>query len=137
MIKVSLLVISLFFSFVAIADNKVSRSLAIEYLELSKIEQVINTTISQTEAQIFPGGDKGFNNMMVEAMGWDATKDQLINIIITIYTKEEIEASISFMKSPVGASATAKSEEFSKQFAILISTNMQEIMKKCCAQAKN
>jgi len=137
MYKLSFLLISLFLSINAFADERVTKDLAIEYLELSKIEQVIDTTINQTETQMFPDGDKGFNNMMVKAMGWDATKDQLVELIINIYTKEEIEASISFMKTPIGASATAKSEEFGKQFAILISTNMQKIMAKCCSPSPN
>mgnify|MGYP000264598543 CR=1 FL=1 len=137
MYKLSFLLISLFLSINAFADDRVTKDLAIEYLELSKIEQIIDTTINQTETQMFPDGDKGFNDMMGKAMGWDATKDQLVELIINIYTKEEIEASISFMKSPIGASATAKSEEFSKQFAILISTNMQKIMEKCCVPTPN
>lgn len=134
MYKLLFLLMSLLLSINAVADERVTTDLAIEYLELAKIEQVIDTTINQTETQLFPDGDKGFNDMMVKAMGWDATKDQLVDLITNLYTKEEIEASISFMKSPIGASATAKSEEFSKQFAILISTNMQKIMEKCCAQ---
>ena len=137
--KLSFLLFSLFsllLSAGVVADDKVSKDLALEYLELSKIEQVINTSISHMESRMFPDGNKKFHAMMEQAIGWDATKDQLVNLVVSIYTKEEIESSIAYMKSPIGASATEKSEEFSQQFSLLISKNMQEFIKSCCDQGQ-
>jgi len=118
------------------ADEKVSNSLAIEYLEVSKIKDVIDASIIQYEAQLFvnskPEEKALFHEIMVGTLGWDATKDQLVDIVTSLYTKEEIEASIAFMTSPVGASATAKSEEFSTQFANMVSENIQKVMAQCC-----
>lgn len=69
-------------------------------------------------------------------MGWDATKDQLAELVMKLYTREELEASIAFMKSPAGASYTAKNEEFSKQFTTLIANNMQSVVKQWASQGK-
>ena len=123
------------------AAEKVDKNLAIEYMKISKYEDIINASIQQYETQLSskakPENKTKFHELMVSTMGWDATKDQLATIIINLYTKEEIDASIAFMKSPAGASATAKNEEFSKQFAGVVSTNLQKMMSNCCAQKQS
>lgn len=133
----ALMLIFALFSFNTYAAEKAGNNLAIEYLTISNIKDVINASIQQYETQMFSAAkpeDKAMiHKMMVEAMGWEATKDQLANIVMNLYTKEELEASIAFMKSPAGASATAKNEEFSKQFASVISINMQKVLAECCA----
>ena len=71
-------------------------------------------------------------NLMIQTMGWNVVKDDLANLVMNIYTKEEISASIKFMRTPVGASAMAKSGEFSKQYAELLSAKMGVALAKCC-----
>jgi hypothetical protein len=129
--KIMLIVfVSIILNCSALAEDKVSKDLAMEYLKTSKIDDVINASIAQYEIQLFGKSSQeqkeNFHNLMVNTVGWDATKDQLAELVIQIYTREEIEASIAFMKSPIGASATAKYEEFSKQFANMLSRNVQK-----------
>jgi hypothetical protein len=62
-------------------------------------------------------------------MGWDAIKDQLADLVVNLYTREELKAAIAFEKSRLGASITAKNELFAKQFADLLSQNMQRFAK--------
>jgi hypothetical protein len=120
------------------AGDKVDTDLAIEYLKVSKIEGVLNATIKQYEDQLYadskPLEKEIFHKVMVSSLGWDATKNQLAEIVISLYTKEEIDASIAFMKSPAGASATEKSEEFSRLFASVVAANMQKATAECCSQ---
>jgi hypothetical protein len=127
--KMLIVFVSIILNCSAFAEERVSKNLAMEYLRTSKIEDVINASIAQYEIQLFgkasPEQKENFHNIMVKTIGWDATKDQLAELVIQIYTREEIEASIEFMKSPNGASATAKNEEFSRQFASMLSKNVQ------------
>jgi hypothetical protein len=98
------------------AAEVIDKELAIEYLKLSKTDEIINASIQQYETQLFanvkPEDKATLRKMMEDSMGWDAVKDQLVDVVINVYTKEEIVAYIEFMKSPLGASATAKRGEF-------------------------
>jgi hypothetical protein len=136
--KITFLIISVLLCVNASATEKVSQNLAIEYLKIGKIEDVINASINQDEFQLLAKAtaeEKAkFHNLMISAMGWEAIKDQLADLIMNLYTKEEIDASIAFMKTPEGASAATKQKEFSKQFAAIISKNMQQAIRHCCAQ---
>ncbi len=112
--------------------GEVSESLAAEYLKLSKMEEIINATISQYEnqlpAQTKPEDKAKFHDLLVGAMGWEAIKGQLLDEVKHVFTQKELEASIAFMKTPEGASATAKGPEFSQRMASIISGNLQKIM---------
>ena len=119
------------------AAEVIDKNLAIEYLKLSKTDEIINASIQEYETQLFanakPEDKATLRKMMEDSMGWEAVKDQLVEVVINVYTKEEIVAYIEFMKSPLGASATAKSGEFSKQFTMAVSTNLQKVLAQCCA----
>lgn len=136
--KITLMLLLTLFSFNIYAEEKVDKELALEYLKISKYEEVVNASIQQYEIQLFgkakPEDKAMLHDMLVDSLGWNATKDQLANIVMNLYTKKEINASIAFMKSPAGASATAKSEEFSRQFTNAISENLQKVLAKCCAE---
>ena len=138
--KTILMLVLAALSLTTYAATKVDKDLAIEYLKLAKFEDVINTSLQQYEVQLFASAkaeDKvAFHEMMVKSMGWEATKDQLATVVMNLYTKQEIDASIAFMKSPAGASATAKGGEFASQYAKLVSANMQKVLAQCCAPKK-
>lgn len=105
------------------------RTLAIEYLQVSQFEQAIDTAIDTYSFGLY--GDKTdaeraeMKRFMQSSMGWEAIKDQLADLVVKLYTREELEAAIAFEKSRLGASITAKNEQFAKQFAELLSRNMQ------------
>ena len=105
------------------------RDRAIEYLKLSRVDEAVAESIKTYEAQLFSNASAedqaNLRRLMEETVGWDAIKDRLADIVMAVYTPEEIDASIAFMKSPLGASATAKSGEFSRQFSSLLATNLQ------------
>ena len=115
------------------AADRPDRKLAIEYLKVSRFEQIINTSLDTYSQQIFkniPDADRAqLDKMMREVMDWDATKDQLADLVADIYTKAELKASIAFMKTPLGASATAKSDAFSTKFSTLLSQNLLKFIR--------
>ena len=102
---------------------------AIEYLKLSRIDEAIAESINTYDAQLFanaPAAERAKLRALLETtMGWEAIRDRLAEIVTQVYTPQELDASIAFMKTPLGASATAKSGEFSRQFAGLLAANLQ------------
>jgi hypothetical protein len=113
----------------AIAKERTNKELALEYLQLSKFEQTINASIDAYSLQLPDADKQQFKKYMREVMGWDAIKDQLSDLVVNLYTREELNAAIAFEKSRLGASITAKNELFAKQFADLLSQNMQRFAK--------
>ncbi len=131
--KVVFFLILLTLSFSALGKEPADKQLAIQYLKLARVEQIINTSLDTYEQQLskeFPPEDRAkFDEMLRQAMSWDAVKDQLADLVVKVYTRAELKAAIAFMKSPLGASLTAKSDQFSAQFASLLSHNLQKFMR--------
>jgi hypothetical protein len=105
------------------------KALAIQYLQISKFEQAINTAIDTYSLQLsghLSGTERPQLKQYMQAVfGWDAIKDQLADIVVKLYTREELQAAITFEQSRLGSSITAKNEQFAKQFAALLSQSMQ------------
>jgi hypothetical protein len=120
-------------SFAAKAADKPDRELAIQYLEASRFEEIINTSLDSYGQQLFknlPNADRmQIDKMLKETMGWDATKNQLADLVAKIYTADELKAYIAFVKTPLGASGAAKSNEFSAQFATMLSQNFLKFIR--------
>lgn len=120
-------------SFSALGKEQADKQLAIQYLKLARVEQIINTSLDTYKQQLskeFPPEDRTkVDEMMRQAMGWDVVKDQLADLVVKVYTKAELKAAIAFMRTPLGASLTAKSDQFSAQFASLLSHNLQKFMR--------
>jgi hypothetical protein len=118
----------------AIGKERTNKELALEYLQLSKFEQTINISIdtySLPLSEHSPEPDKQqFKKSMQEVMGWDAIKDRLIDLVVKLYTREELKAAIAFEKSRLGASISAKNEQFAKQFADLLSQSLNQFAQK-------
>jgi hypothetical protein len=105
------------------------KALAIQYLQISKFEQAINTAIDtyslQLSGHISETERPQLKHYMHAVFGWDAIKDQLADLVVKLYTREELQAAITFEQSRLGSSITAKNEQFAKQFAELLSQSMQ------------
>jgi hypothetical protein len=118
----------------AIGEERSDKVLAIEYLQVSKFEQGINAAIDTYSLQLYgnmPEAERPhLKKFMQNTMGWDAIKDQLADLVVKLYTREELNSAIAFEKSRLGASIAAKNEQFSKQFAELLSQNMQRFAQK-------
>jgi len=116
------------------------RALAIEYLKIAKFEEVLSSTIKQYDSQLFkdakPEDRAKFREILESTMSWDATKDQLADLVLGLYTKEELEAYIKFSKSPIGSSFNNKSSEFATRYASLAGANLQSALQKCVKQSK-
>jgi len=106
-----------------------ARALAIEYLTLSHVEDALNESLRGYEEQLLPGlpaaEQAKLRNLLESTVSWQATKNELIDVVTGLYTVQELEASIAFMKTPLGASATSKSGEFSRRFSGIVVQKFQ------------
>lgn len=132
--------LAFFISFQAGAQERPDRALAIEYLTLSKMKEVTDETINSFDKNFLknlPQKDREeVRNLMTQTMGWDVIKDEITDLVITIYTREELDAAVKFMKTPLGASALEKGTEFTKRYTEVVSKKLEGTLKKCCDSAK-
>lgn len=134
------LVLSIALSLNAHGGQQSKERLAHEYLRISKVEDTINASLQTYAHRLMQNGSpqdrQALAQIMQQAMGWEVIKDDVAAIVMDIYTTEELEASINFMKSPVGASVTAKNEVFSQAFSRLVAENMQRVIHSMSGQAQ-
>lgn len=111
--------------------TKASKSLAMKYLKLSKYDVIINNSIAPPPAQYpnFCSAElKMLHNLSIKTCGWAVIKDSLATATASLYSKEELEAAISYIESDLGRSATLKGIELAK--------HMTEIMNQALYEAK-
>ncbi len=122
---------------VSMAGEKPDRQLAEGYLAVTDMQGIMNTSLKQYDDQLTKSlsseQSAQVRKMMADTMSWNVVKDQLVDVLLKVYSRKELEAYITFAKTPEGKSYNAKSDEFSKQFALLTSANMQRVLAKCCA----
>jgi len=127
--RIAVIFILLAFSPNGFAEEISDKALAIEYLQVSRLEPGINAMIDTYSLQLYgnmPEAERPqLKKFMQDVMGWDAIKDQLADLVVKLYTREELNAAIAFEKSRLGTSISAKNEQFSRQFTELLSQNMQ------------
>lgn len=119
------------FSLGAFAAEPPDKRLALEFLKVSQFEQVIETSIQAYGHHLpkdFPAESRAdFEKVMRGLMGWEVIKDDLANIVIGLYTKEELKAFLAFAKTHHGASYNAKTIRFSNEFSTLLSSKLQKL----------
>jgi hypothetical protein len=126
-------------SLAAFASKPSDRDVAADFLVLCRMHEAVDESLKTYEQQLLPTAtpeDRAkWHQMMEGTTGWDAIKDPLTDLVMKIYTRAELEASIAFMKTPLGASATLKQGEFSRQFSMLLITNLRAAARKTQAES--
>jgi len=118
-----LIAIMAFLTFNVSAAEKITDELALEYLNLSRFEQSLTesnkATIMQFSNQLPPEELELLSAEIAHASNWNEMKFKIASIVKELYTRQEIESAISYMKTPDGMSMTIKNDEFSKRFAAI------------------
>lgn len=116
----------------------VDHALAVKFLEETKVEEVIQSTIDEYVSQLGKGAapqQQGKLRQMLETtMGWNATKDQLVELVKQMYTQEEVDAYLAYVHTPAGASMTAKSAEFSRRMTGVASDKLKKLIQQDLGQ---
>ena len=130
--KIVIFLLSIAFALNAYAGEPADKKLAIEFLQVSQFEQVIEASIGAYSRQLLGSAPNEnrivFEKNMRDMMGWEATKDDLANLVIGLYSKGELEAYLAFVKTPLGASFNAKNVQFSDDFSVLLANNIQKFI---------
>jgi len=107
------------------------KQLVEQYIERTQAEQVVTAEIESYAEQLGSNVDPKTKERLLQylnaAMGWDAIKDQYAALIEKTYTAEELNALVTFLDSPLGASITEKNQLFAREMAALIATNARRV----------
>jgi hypothetical protein len=116
-----------------LAGSSPSKELVEQYLKQAQAEQLaaaeVNGYAQQLGANASPEEKAQIVKYLEATIGWNAIKDQYALLVKKIYTAEELNASLAFLKTPVGSSITKKDHRFSQEMAALIASNVQRITK--------
>ncbi len=121
-------------SSISSASEDTERALAVKYLQVSRTEEILNSSIQEYETSMVKGDATPeqrakVHELLESTMGWKAVEGQLADLVMQTYTKDELKASIAFMNTPAGASFTAKGGDFSKGFSAILAGNLQRAIK--------
>ena len=122
----------------AFETNKPSKQLVMEYLTVSEFQKVADSVAANSIAQI-PNDTRPEQRaltikMIKRTLSWDATKDQVAELVANTYTKQELEAYISFAKSPAGVTFSGKTVGFTNGLSSIFRNNNIQLMKELSAQ---
>lgn len=117
----------------AFETNKPSKQLVEEYLTVSEYQQisdsVANDSIAQIPKDLRPEQRAMATMIVKKTMSWNATKDQVAELVANTYTKQELEAYIEFAKSPAGVTYSEKSIAVTKGLSSIYQNNNIKLMK--------
>lgn len=115
--------------------------LVADYIKAVRAEQLITAeveaSIQQYSVNASPEQKVQIERYFNAAMGWGAIKDQYAALVQRTYSPEELRAAMAFLKTPVGNAIGAKSVEFSRQLAIMLSKNVQKISQEMADPAES
>lgn len=109
------------------------QALALRYLEASKFEEILNTSIAEQQTgwiadAVSAKEREQLGRLFESVMGWNANKDRLAALVIQMYTREEIEAYLAYLGTPAGASMAAKSAEFTRLWTSVVNENFKKVL---------
>lgn len=108
-----------------------TKELAEKYLRATQVPQMLQAQVDSYVNQYAKGQDPAYrsriHDYLQRTMGWDALKDEYLNLVQTTYTEQEINALIRFLNTPAGRSMQAKNTEFASKLAALSAKRVQEV----------
>ena len=104
--------------------------LAEEYLLLAKVKQINEVMINTTVDEIVQNNPKVDRVKMYDffdaVMGWNAVKKTYTKIVVETYTEDELKAAITYLRSELGASFTAKADTLTSKVTKVMIRNRIE-----------
>lgn len=115
----------------AYAAEAADQALAREYLELRGFEKSYQAYLARFSlycADAPEAAQSECYKAIQTRIGWDAIKGEVLDLVTTTYTRDELQAAIAFLKSPAGGSYSAKNEKFATKLQQLSMTKLQGAM---------
>jgi hypothetical protein len=124
-----------FDTFAAEAEDQ---ALAREYLELRGFEKSYQAYLARFSmycADAPEAAQSECYKAIQGRIGWDAIKGDVLDLVSTTYTRDELQAAIAFLKSPAGSSYSAKNEKFAAKLQQMSMTKLQGALQDAGEQA--
>ncbi len=122
------IVMALFWLSASIYATDARRELVLEYLEVSKCEESVGSSIDtfvQQFSQQNPNADvTKFREYMYETMGWETLREPLIRIVMKYFSDQELRDVIAFYQTPSGKAVAEKSPQMNIEMSEVISANI-------------
>lgn len=124
-----------------IAHAEDSRSLAMEFLEVSEYQKTHQAIIDQY-VNNFSQGQLGMDRPQLQefferAMGWDVTKDSIVDVYAKHFSPDEIKAITAFYKTDAGKAFSKKTPLASQEIVNLITPKLQQSIAELQRNIKN
>lgn len=107
-----------------------TKELAEKYLRSTQVPEMLQAQVDGYADQYTKGQDpasrKRIHEFLQRTMGWDALKDEYIDLVQTTYTEQELNALLRFINTPAGRSMQAKSTTFASKLATLSAKRVQD-----------
>lgn len=109
-----------------------SPELAAEYLQLSRTEQIwedsISTQVSELTAAMPTDQRVGFIKFFKSVMSWPVMQKDMQRAMQELFSDEELRSVNAFMRTPLGASFSAKSPAMAVRVAQISARRLQEVL---------
>lgn len=96
----------------ALASDPAQDKLVAEYIEATRAKQVIGAeiagSIQQYTTNVSPEQKSEMERYFHNAIGWNVIRNDYTALVQRTYSKQELKASLAFMKTPIGTSIGQK-----------------------------
>ena len=113
------------------AAEPADKSLAREFLEVRGFERSYGQYLEKFSMLCSDAPESAQSDclrVLREKIGWDAIKGEVLDLVSTTYTKDELQAAIAFLKSPAGNSYNSKNEKFASKLQALSTGKLQDVL---------
>ncbi len=108
-----------------------SKELAEKFLRATQIPEMLQAQIEGYTDQYAKGQDAAYRKRVHEflerAMGWDALKDDYLQLVQATYSEQELGAFIRFVNTPIGRSMQSKNTIFAGKLGTISAKRVQDL----------
>ena len=100
--------------------------------QMRMLSEQLNPPINAPAAQsaTFKKFKKRLFDIVEETVSWQAFKSDIISLYIETYTEDELQAMLTFYKSPIGRSVIEKMPKVTQQSMLIAQKRIPEMQKK-------
>lgn len=115
----------------SVTAQATTKELAEKYLRATQVPEMLQAQVDGYADQYAKGQDaayrKRIHDFLQRTMGWDALKDEYLNLVQTTYTEQELNALLRFINTPIGRSMQAKNTTFASKLAAVSAKRVQDL----------
>jgi hypothetical protein len=103
----------------------------VKQMQMDQLKNIpLPKELSEEDSQKIASMQEKIVDILVEEMGWDKIKEDIIDIYVDVFTKEELEGIIAFYKTPFGQKLIKKQPELLQKSMEIAQKQLTTIMPK-------